>query len=136
MADFLTEQRNAIDSRLKELRPLYEEYLQLEQAKEALEGVGSTRRRGPGRPPGSRSTGTGTATRRASGGNGRRRRRGRGGANRADQVLGVIRENPGISVSEIGDRLGMKQKNYLYRVVGNLQSEGAVKKEGRGFTAA
>jgi hypothetical protein len=30
----------------------------------------------------------------------------------------------------------MKQKNYLYRVVGNLQSEGAVKKQGRGFTAA
>ena len=133
MADFLTEQRTAIDNRLKELRPLYEEYLQLEQAKEALEGVGTARRRGPGRPPGSRSTGT---TQRASSGNGRRRRRGRGGANRADQVLGVIRENPGISVSEIGDRLGMKQKNYLYRVVGNLQSEGAVKKEGRGFTAA
>jgi hypothetical protein len=136
MADFLTEQRNAIEGRLKELRPLYEEYLQLEQAKEALDGVGTTRRRGPGRPPGSRST-TGTGTRRASTGNGRRRRRGgRGGVNRADQVLGVIRENPGISVSEIGDRLGMKQKNYLYRVVGNLQSEGAVKKEGRGFTAA
>lgn len=132
MADFLTEQRNAIDNRLKELRPLYEEYLQLEKAKEALEGVGAPRRRGPGRPPGSRST----ATRRASSGNGRRRRRGRGGANRADQVLKVIRENPGISVSEIGDRLGMKQKNYLYRVVGNLQGEGAVKKEGRGFTAA
>ena len=132
MADFLTEQRTAIDNRLKELRPLYEEYLQLEQAKEALEGVGTTRRRGPGRPPGSRST----TTRRAASGNGRRRRRDRGGVNRADQVLGVIRENPGISVSEIGDRLGMKQKNYLYRVVGNLQSEGAVKKEGRGFTAA
>ena len=133
MADFLTEQRTAIDNRLKELRPLYEEYLQLEQAKEALEGVGAPRRRGPGRPPGSRST---TTTRRASSGNGRRRRRGRGGVNRSDQVLNVIRENPGISVSEIGDRLGMKQKNYLYRVVGNLQSEGAVKKEGRGFTAA
>ena len=136
MADFLTEQRAAIDNRLKELRPLYEEYLQLEKAKEALDGVGTTtRRRGPGRPPGSRS-GSGTTTRRASSGNGRRRRRRGGGANRADQVLGVIRENPGISVSEIGDRLGMKQKNYLYRVVGNLQSEGAVKKEGRGFTAA
>jgi hypothetical protein len=132
MADFLTEQRAAIDTRLKELRPLYEEYLQLEQAKEALDGVGTTRRRGPGRPPGSRST----TTRRASSGNGRRRRRGRRGGNRADQVLKVIRENPGISVSEIGDRLGMKQKNYLYRVVGNLQSEGAVKKDGRGFTAA
>jgi hypothetical protein len=130
MADFLTEQRAALDKRLKELRPLYEEYLQLEKAKEALEGVGGTRRRGPGRPPGSRST----TKRRAAGGNGRRRRR-RGGANRADQVLKVIRENPGISVSEIGDRLGMKQKNYLYRVVGNLQGEGAVKKAGRGFTA-
>jgi hypothetical protein len=133
MADFLTEQRAAIDNRLKELRPLYEEYLQLEKAKEALDGVGGTpRRRGPGRPPGSRST----TTRRASSGNGRRRRRGRRGAGRADQVLKVIRENPGISVSEIGDKLGMKQKNYLYRVVGNLQSEGAVKKDGRGFTAA
>ena len=132
MADFLTEQRAAIDNRLKELRPLYEEYLQLEKAKEALDSVGTPRRRGPGRPPGSRST----TTRRASSGNGRRRRRGRRGAGRADQVLKVIRENPGISVSEIGDKLGMKQKNYLYRVVGNLQSEGAVKKEGRGFTAA
>jgi hypothetical protein len=132
MADFLTEQRAAIDKRLKELRPLYEEYLQLEKAKEALDGVSGPRRRGPGRPPGSRST----ATRRASGGNGRRRRRGRRGGNRADQVLKVIRENPGITVSEIGDKLGMKQKNYLYRVVGNLQSGGAVKKQGRGFTAA
>ena len=134
MADFLTEQRAAIDNRLKELRPLYEEYLQLEKAKEALESVGATRRRGPGRPPGSRNTAA--STRRSSGGNGRRRRRGRRGGNRADQVLRVIRENPGVSVSEIGDKLGMKQKNYLYRVVGNLQSEGAVKKEGRGFTAA
>ena len=132
MADFLTEQRSAIDNRLKELRPLYEEYLQLEKAKEALEGVTGPRRRGPGRPPGSRST----TTRRGSSANGRRRRRGRRGGNRADQVLKVIRENPGISVSEIGDKLGMKQKNYLYRVVGNLQSEGAVKKDGRGFTAA
>ena len=134
MADFLTEQRAALDKRLKELRPLYEEYLQLEKAKEALEGVGgATRRRGPGRPPGSRNK---TTARRASSGNGRRRRRGRRGGTRSDQVLKVIRENPGISVSEIGDRLNMKQKNYLYRVVGNLQSEGAVKKDGRGFKAA
>jgi hypothetical protein len=135
MADFLSKQVAALDNRMKELRPLYDEYLQLEKAKEALEGVGAPRRRGPGRPPGSRSA-SATTTRRASSGNGRRRRRGRKGGNRADQVLGVIRENPGISVSEIGDRLGMKQKNYLYRVVGNLQSEGAVKKDGRGFTAA
>ena len=133
MADFLTEQRNALEKRLKELKPLYDEYLSIEKVKEALDGVGGTKR-GPGRPPGSGTRKS--TTKRASSGNGRRRRRGRRGGTRSDQVLKVIRENPGISVSEIGDRLGMKQKNYLYRVVGNLQSEGAVKKDGRGFKAA
>jgi hypothetical protein len=134
MADFLTEQRSALENRLKELKPLYDEYLSLERVKEALEGVGGSARRGPGRPKG--STTRKTTARRASSGNGRRRRRRRSGGTRSDQVLKVIRENPGISVSAIGDKLGMKQKNYLYRVVGNLQSEGAVKKEGRGFKAA
>ena len=128
MADFLTEQRAALEKRLKELKPLYDEYLNLERVKEALDGVGG-RKRGPGRPPGSR-------TRRATGGNGRRRRRGRRGGTRSDQVLRVIRENPGITVSEIGDRLNMKQKNYLYRVVANLQGDGAVKKQGKGYKAA
>ncbi|HEX8067001.1 MAG TPA: hypothetical protein VF520_10785 [Thermoleophilaceae bacterium] len=133
MADFLTDQRNALEQRLKELRPLYDEYLSLERVKEALEGVGgSGRRRGPGRPPGSR-TNTATGTRRKSS-NGRRRR-GRGGATRADQALKVVRENPGITVSQIGDRLNIKQKNYLYRVMANLEKDGAVKKQGKGFTA-
>jgi len=131
MADFLTEQRAALDKRLKELRPLYDEYLQLEKVKEALGSVGQSRR-GPGRPPGSSSKKRTTT----ASGNGRRKRRGRRGGTRSDQVLRVIRENPGISVSEIGDRLKLKQKNYLYRVVGNLQSEGAVKKEGRGLKAS
>jgi hypothetical protein len=133
MADFLTEQRNALEQRLKELKPLYDEYLSLERVKEALEGVGG--RRGPGRPKGSTKA---AATRRkpASGNGRRRRRRGRRGGTRADQVQRTIRENPGITVSEIGDRLGMKQKNYLYRVVANLQSEGAVKKQGKGYKAA
>ena len=39
MADFLTEHRNALEKRLEELRPLYEEYLSLEKVKEALHGV-------------------------------------------------------------------------------------------------
>jgi DNA-binding IclR family transcriptional regulator len=38
-------------------------------------------------------------------------------------------------VAEIADRLGMKQRNYLYRIMANLQSEGAVEKRGRGFVA-
>src|ERR1700704_6271931 len=132
MADFLAEKRQEIDNRLKELRPLYEEYLTLEKAQEALAGMDQPRRRGPGRPPGSKSTGTRT---RAASGNGRRRRRRRAGGTRGDQALEVVRQNPGISVSELGDKLGITQKNYLYRVMANLQEDGAVRKEGRGFHA-
>jgi hypothetical protein len=125
MADFLTEKRQEIDNRLKELRPLYEEYLKLEKAQEALAGMEQPRRRG--RPPGS--------TNRPATGNGRRRRRRRSGGTRADQALGVVRQNPGITVTELGDKLGVTQKNYLYRVMANLQEDGAVKKEGKGFHA-
>jgi hypothetical protein len=125
MADFLTEKRQEIDNRLKELRPLYEEYLKLEKAQEALAGMDQPRRRG--RPPGS--------TNRPAAGNGRRRRRRRSGGTRADQALEVVRQNPGISVTELGDKLGVTQKNYLYRVMANLQEDGAVRKEGRGFHA-
>jgi hypothetical protein len=133
MADFLTEKRQEIDNRLKELRPLYEEYLKLEKAQEALAGMEQPRRRGPGRPPGSTSSAT---QRRASSGNGRRRRRRRAGGTRGDQALEVVRQNPGITVSELGDKLGIAQKNYLYRVMANLQEDGSVRKEGKGFHAA
>ena len=53
MADFLTEKRQEIDNRLKELRPLYDEYLKLEKAQAALAGMDQGQRRGPGRPRGS-----------------------------------------------------------------------------------
>jgi hypothetical protein len=129
MADFLTEKRQEIDNRLKELRPGYEEYLKLEKAQEALAGMDQPRRRGPGRPPGSTSS-------KPSSGNGRRRRRRRSGGTRSDQALEVVRQNPGITVSELGDKLGIAQKNYLYRVMANLQEDGAVRKDGKGFHAA
>jgi hypothetical protein len=133
MADFLTEKRQEIDNRLKELRPLYEEYLKLEKAQEALAGMDQPRRRGPGRPPG--STSSAGSSSRTSSGNGRRRRRRRSGGTRGEQALNVVRQNPGITVSELGDQLGIAQKNYLYRVMANLQEDGAVKKEGKGFHA-
>jgi AraC-like DNA-binding protein len=129
MADFLAEKLQEIDNRLKELRPLHEEFLKLERAKQALEGMDSPtpRRRGPGRPRGS---GAGTSS------NGRRRRRrSRAGGTAADKVLDVVRQNPGITVSEVGDRLGYTQKNYLYRVFHNLTEDGAVQKQGKGYAA-
>lgn len=130
MADFLAEKLQEIDNRLKELRPLHEEYLKLEQAKQALEGMDRpAARRGPGRPRGSRNAPA------ASGNGRRRRRRGRSGGTAAEKVLGVIRQNPGITVTEIGDQLGYTQKNYLYRVVHNLTDDGAVQKQGKGYAA-
>jgi hypothetical protein len=127
MADFLTQTRTDLDNRLKELRPLYEEYLKLEKAKAALEGVDTPRRRGPGRPPGSAT--------RAPSGNGRRRRRRRRGGTRAEQALSVVRDNPGITVSELAPKVGIPQKNYLYRVMNGLTDDGLVRKKGRGYHA-
>jgi DNA invertase Pin-like site-specific DNA recombinase len=79
-------------------------------------------RRGPGRPRGSATRSTPT----------RRRRR---GGTRADQAVKLIKDNPGISASEIAKRMKIKP-NYLYRVLGDLQKEGRVKKSGRKYTAA
>jgi hypothetical protein len=126
VADFLAEKRAEIDKRLKELRPLHEEFLRLEQAVSALDSLDGGRRRGPGRPRGSSSTRRGTT----------RRRRGRRGGTRAQQALEVVRKNPGITVSELGNQLGIAQKNYLYRVMAGLQKDGSVRKQGRGFSAA
>jgi len=123
MSDFLTQKLQEIDDRLQELQ---EETQRLQKARQALAGAGA-RRRGPGRPRGARST--------ASGG-GRRRRRGRAGGTAAEKVLEVVRQNPGITVSEAGNQLGYKQKNYLYRVFHNLTEDGTVKKQGKGYTAA
>jgi len=129
VADFLSEKRAEIDSRLKELRPLHEEYLKLERAKQALDGL-DTPRRGPGRPRGSRG-----ATPSTGSSDGRRRRRRRSGGTHAERALETIRQNPGITVAEMAPKLGIAHKNYLYRVLNGLQSEGAVQKEGRGYVA-
>jgi hypothetical protein len=80
-----------MEQRLKELKPLHDEYLKLEQARDALRGIGRPARRGPGRPRGSTT---------------RRRRRRRGGT-RAEQALEVVRKSPGITVAELADRLGI-----------------------------
>ncbi len=82
-------------------------------------------RRGPGRPRGSRSATGRTRT--------RTRRRRRGGT-RADQAVALIKANPGISASEIARQMKI-QPNYMYRVLGDLQKEGKVKKSGRKYTA-
>ncbi len=111
-----------IRERLKELEA---ESAQLERALSSLTG-GREGRRGPGRPKGGTS---------GSRGRGGRRRRGRRGGTRSEHAMNLIKENPGISASEIAKRLKIKP-NYMYRVLGDLQKEGRVVKDGRSYSAA
>jgi hypothetical protein len=128
MADFLDEKRREMQERLKELRPLVDEFHRLEAAVAALDGVGQpgpapTRRRSSGGGGGAASSG--------GGGNGRRGRP-RGSGTRGKQALELVRATPGITIPEIADQMGIQQ-NYLYRVLPGLQKEGLIRKEGRGW---
>ena len=123
MPDFLAEKRKEIEARLKELQPLVEEHARLERAAAALDGVqgggsgGRARRRGrPGRRTG-------------------RRGRPRGSGTRAIQAHELVKANPGITISELAGKMGIKA-NYLYRVMPTLQQDGKVKKRGRGWHPA
>jgi CRP-like cAMP-binding protein len=135
MPDFLEEKKREIDARLKELRPMVDEYQRLEAAAAALQGVSGatntrasapatrrTRRRSSSGSSGSTSTGTRTG----------RRGRPRGSGTRSKQALELVRSRPGITIPEIAEAIGIQQ-NYLYRVLPSLQKDGLVRKEGRGW---
>ena len=131
MADFLDEKRKEIQARLKELKPLVEEYTRLEAAERALSGVGSN----GARASSTSSSGAAPARRRRSGGSGGGRRgRPRGSGTRAVQALELVKARPGITIPELAEAMGIKQ-NYLYRVMPTLADEGKVTKSGRGWHA-
>ena len=128
MTDFLEEKRREIDARLKELKPLVEEFHRLEAASRALAGVESNGNGGPTRTRRGPST-----TRKASGGTGTGKRgRPKGSGNRAQEALALIKARPGITIPEMAEEMGIKQ-NYLYRVVPDLQKQGKVTKSGKGW---
>ena len=130
MADFLDSTVKGIDQRLTELK---QEVAKLEAARSALVGT----RRGPGRPRGTRRTST-RSTRRSTSTSGRRTRRTRGrrgGATRANQALELVRSNPGITIPQIANQMGI-EPNYLYRVLPRLQQEGQIKRDGQGWVPA
>lgn len=126
----LDEARELVEKRLADLN---EERQRLERALAELGGsvkAGGGRRRpgrprkaGPGRPAGSTSTAP------------RKKRRRRRGGTRADQAVALIEGQPGISASEVAKSMKIKP-NYLYRVLGDLEKEGRVKKDGRNYFPA
>jgi hypothetical protein len=125
MADFLDEKRKEIDARLRELRPLVDEFNRLEKAAAALSGVGGGGQRAAAPRRRSRGTGGGTG----------RRGRPRGSGNRAKQALELVRAQPGITIGDMAKAMKI-QPNYLYRVMPNLESEGQVVKRDKGWHPA
>jgi hypothetical protein len=126
----LDEARDLIERRLGDLD---EERRRLERALAELGGKVAKR---PGRPRGSSSTasaGDAAPAPKASGAPKKRRRR-RGGT-RADQAVDLITSQPGISASDVAKTMKIKP-NYLYRVLGDLEKEGRVKKDGRNYYPA
>jgi hypothetical protein len=127
MADFLDEKRSEIGARLKELKPLVEEYQRLEAAAAALDGVpsNSAPRNASARAP------RAPAKRRSANGGGRRGRP-KGSGTRGAEALALVKESPGITIPELAEKMGIKQ-NYLYRVLPGLAEDGLVTKDGRGW---
>lgn len=111
----------------------------LTRALDALEGGGSTTRRG--RPAGRRKaaakrTAGKSRSAKTTGTRGRRKRgRPRGSGPRSKQAVELVRAKPGITVSELADAMKIAP-NYLYRVMPNLQKEGLVRKRGKGYHPA
>ena len=124
MADFLDAKVKEIEGRLRELRPLLEEYHRLEAAAAALNGVEAHPR---GRTRGAA---------RANGGSRRGRPRGARGENtRAAQAVELVRARPGITIPELAEHMGIKP-NYLYRILPQLEEEGKVRREDKGWLPA
>lgn len=128
MTDFLDEKKQEIKARLDELKPLVDEHARLQSAYEALTGASASRtERAPRRS---------SSAKRASGGGSGSGRRGRpkGSGTRSKEALKLVTERPGITIPELAEAMDIKQ-NYLYRVMPDLQKEGLVRKEGRGWHA-
>ncbi len=114
MSDFLDSKKDEIRARLEELKEAVDEYHRLKAALDALEGVSRT----PAPRP--------------STGDSPRRGRPRGSGTRAAEAIAAVTKEPGLTTSEIADRLGINQ-NYLYRVLPTLKEDGKLEQRGRGW---
>lgn len=114
LTDLVEQTKAPFLKRLEELRPMVEEYNATQDIIDRLEG---------GARPRARAAAT----------SGRRSPVRQGG--RRDQVVEIVKARPGITITEMAEAMDIKD-NYLYRVTGQLQEEGVIVKDGRGFLLA
>lgn len=119
MADLSTtdslieKQRAEVDAEIEKLRPAAEEYERLVAYRDSM-GAASPRKR---------------ATRAPRGGN--TSTPARSDANRPQQFLDAVKDNPGATIPQIAAAIGDVSANYLYRVRDTLVEEKKVRKEGQ-----
>ena len=109
--------------RMTELRPLVDEYHELEQVAQRLGVAPPSATDTAPRPRRSARRARRSAPANADG----RRARTNG---RRDQLLEMVKARPGITVREIGTELGVDPTS-LYRIVHRLEQDGALEKRGR-----
>jgi CRP-like cAMP-binding protein len=117
--------RRRVDERLAELQPAVDEYQELMTVKRGLTDGADAPASSP-RPPAntprratSRRARQTASTSRRSGG-------------RAEQAIQIVSSNPGVTVTEIAAQMGINQ-NYLYRLLPRMESEGKLRREGKGW---
>lgn len=120
MAEAVDEIRERVEDRLKELEPYVTEYQALQRVKDAIEETASPssgRQAAPSRKL--RSAGPGRA----------------GNSARAKQAQDLIAKQPGVSVAELAEAMGIGP-TYLYRLLPRLEREGKLRKVGKGYHPA
>jgi Winged helix-turn-helix DNA-binding len=159
--DQFRQAERALAQRMRELRPLADEYRELEQIAQQrglridddqttqvqTEPATSRRRRSRARSQAASSAATATKNATPSARPTRQRRAtptarsakrqpgtGRGG-NRREDILRLVSQRPGITVAEIGSELRIDPTG-LYRPVRQLQQQGAITKDGTKLTSA
>jgi hypothetical protein len=159
IADLLDRTQQEISARLKELEPAVEEFEHLQAAAAALggliatspapprsaQGTSATPKRRGGRPRGSKNRAGKAAPAPAavapaakSPGASRSRRRAprpKVGGTRAIQALSLIRDQPGITIAGLAEKMGVNRSN-LYRVLPGLELEGRLSRRGSGWHPA
>jgi predicted Rossmann fold nucleotide-binding protein DprA/Smf involved in DNA uptake len=127
MADTLTKIHADLEKRLKELKPHVEEHAHLRNALDALKEVGSQVHRptrNEAKPAASAKSTTSS-----------RRGRPSGSGVRAQEALRHVSKQPGITIAALAKKMRIKP-NYLYRVLPQLEKDGKIKKDGKGYHPA
>lgn len=121
----LDDMKAQLEGRARELKPMHDEYIEVTEALERLNGA-------PTPAPRARPSTVSAPPKPKAQSKPTRRGRPKGSGKRAQEATEIVKKNPGITLPEIAKKMGIKD-NYLYRVLPALQQEGLIKKDGKGW---